>query len=265
MPKKTGCYFIDNNESFMHMSICFKLTATINDIAVSILLDTGLQITSMTELTCTVLRLLTDNCKALKLRLGNNSAGLTSNKINTANLCFGSTTFKTTLRLLTSQPYDNILGANCIVASMAAYIPTDITIAFTQGTNTETFQMMPSGLKGTKWAPLVLAASAVGCLPKADTNKSAILRDVALLFDPTPSMINTDFAHQLRLTTDQPAHAIMRRYSPEEARVLRELVKELYEAAFLTSDGHHEFLVMPQGMPNSHATFQRNIDFTLKT
>ncbi|OMJ26127.1 Retrovirus-related Pol polyprotein from transposon [Smittium culicis] len=35
-------------------------------------------------------------------------------------------------------------------------------------------------------------------------------------------------------------------------------------SAFSNPDGHHEFLVMPQGMSNSPATFQRNIDRTLR-
>ncbi|PVU86780.1 hypothetical protein BB561_006557 [Smittium simulii] len=69
-------------------------------------------------------------------------------------------------------------------------------------------------------------------MPKTDTDIMSILRDVALLFDPTPSIINTNFSHQLRLTTDQPVHARMRQYSPEETRVLREHVKKLYEAGY---------------------------------
>ncbi|OMJ18835.1 Retrovirus-related Pol polyprotein from transposon [Smittium culicis] len=118
------------------------------------------------------------------------------------------------------------------IKSKASYDPTTMTISFAKNDKIDTFKMVPSELKATEWAPLVLAASAVDCLPKADPGISAILRDVASLFDPTPSIINTDFPHQLRLTTDQPAHARMRRYSPEEARVLREHVKELYEAGY---------------------------------
>ncbi|OMJ10418.1 hypothetical protein AYI69_g10247, partial [Smittium culicis] len=53
--------------------------------------------------------------------------------------------------------------------------------------------MMPSGLIATKRTPLALAASAVDCLTKADPKISAILKGVATLFDPTPSIINTDF------------------------------------------------------------------------
>ncbi|OMJ12783.1 Retrovirus-related Pol polyprotein from transposon [Smittium culicis] len=325
----------------LNESICFKLTATINDRTVSVLLDTGSQITSMTESTCSMLRLPTTRCEPLNLRLGDNSAGSTSDKLAIANICFGNTKFKTTFRLMTTQPYDIILGANFIVASKSSYDPSTMTISFAQGDKLDIFKMMPSGLKATEWAPLVLAASAVYCLPKADPDISAILMDVATLFDPTPRIINTDFPHQLRLTTDHPAHARMRRYSPEEARVLREHVKELYEAgyarpskspysanplivpkadgtprvvinfrplnkitirdeyplpridvilnqlfgccfyskldvlkvfyqiplhpnsieasAFSTQDGHFEFLVMPQGMSESPATFQRNI------
>ncbi|PVV02724.1 hypothetical protein BB560_002817 [Smittium megazygosporum] len=131
-----------------------------------------------------------------------------------------------------SQPYDIILGANFIIAPKATYDPATMTIRFTHNSNADTFKMMPSGLKATEWAPLVLAASAIDCIPKADPDISAILRDVATLFDPTPIIINPDFPHQLRLTTDQPVHARIRRYSPKEARVLREHVNELYQAGY---------------------------------
>ncbi|OMJ12546.1 hypothetical protein AYI70_g9047 [Smittium culicis] len=156
----------------------------------------------MTNSICSELRLSTIDCEPIKLRLGDNSAGTTSDKLATANLCFGTTIFKTTFRLMTTHPYDVILGAKFIVASKAAYDPTTMTISFGQGVKIDTFKMMPSGLKATEWAPVVLAASAIDCLPKADPEISAILRDVATLFDPTPSIINTDFPHQLRLTTD---------------------------------------------------------------
>ncbi|PVU98381.1 hypothetical protein BB560_005679 [Smittium megazygosporum] len=216
----------------LNEDICFKLSASINDRPVSVLLDTGSQITSMTASLASKLNLATNNCEPLTLRLGDNSAGSTSDQIATANLCFGNTMFPTTFRLMTSQPYDVILGANFIVASKAAYNPTRMTISFAQGHNVDTFRMMPSGSKATEWAPLVLAASAVESLPTADPEIADILRDVASLFDPTPTIIKTDFPHQLRLTTDQPVHARMRRYSPEETRVLREHVKELYQAGY---------------------------------
>ncbi|OMJ11693.1 hypothetical protein AYI69_g9736 [Smittium culicis] len=66
--------------------------------------------------------------------------------------------------------------------------------------------MMPGGLHATEWAPLVLAASAIDSLPKADSEISAILRDVTTLFDPTPTVIKTEFTHRLQLTAEQPVH-----------------------------------------------------------
>ncbi|OMJ28969.1 Transposon Tf2-6 polyprotein [Smittium culicis] len=128
------------------------------------------------------------------------------------------------------QPCDIILGANFIVASNAAYDPVRMTINFKQNNIIAAYEMMPSGINATEWAPLMLAAGAISCLPNADPDITAILREVASLFDPTPSIINTDFPHQLRLTTDQPTHARMRRYSPEEAKILNEHVKELYQS-----------------------------------
>ncbi|OMJ14781.1 hypothetical protein AYI69_g8447 [Smittium culicis] len=119
------------------------------------------------------------------------------------------------------------MGTIFIVASKAEYDPENMTIFFVQGDKIDTFKMLPSRLIATEWAQIVLAASAIDSLPKADLEISVILRDVATFFDPTPSIINTDFPHQLRLTTDQPAHPQMCQYSPEEARVLREHVKEL--------------------------------------
>ncbi|PVV01719.1 hypothetical protein BB560_003852 [Smittium megazygosporum] len=148
----------------LNEDICFKLSASINDRPVSVLYDTGSQITSMTASLASKLNLATNNCEPLTLRLGDNSAGSTSDQIATASLCFGNTMFPTTFRLMTSQPYDVILGANFIVASKAAYDPTRMTISFTQGHNVDTFQMIPSGSKATEWAPLVLAASAVESL-----------------------------------------------------------------------------------------------------
>ncbi|OMJ22529.1 Transposon Tf2-6 polyprotein, partial [Smittium culicis] len=77
--------------------------------------------------------------------------------------------------------------ANFIVASKATYDPVSMTIKLSNDRNCTTFKMMPSGLRATEWAPLVLAASAIDSLPKADPEISAILRDVATLFDPTPT------------------------------------------------------------------------------
>ncbi|OMJ11678.1 Retrovirus-related Pol polyprotein from transposon opus, partial [Smittium culicis] len=78
----------------------------------------------------------------------------------------------------------------------------------------------------------MLAAGTIDCLPNEDPEISTILREVALLFDPKPSIIKTDFPHQLRLTTEQPTHARIRHYSPEESRVLKEHVKELYQSGY---------------------------------
>ncbi|PVU90031.1 hypothetical protein BB561_005058 [Smittium simulii] len=162
-----------------------------------------------------------------------------------------------------------------------------MTINFKQNKTTTTYCMMPFGTKAAEWAPLILAAGSIDCLLNTDPEITAILREVAFLFDPTPSIIDTDFSHQLRLTTDQPIHARIRRYSLLEVKILKERIKELYQSgyarpsippysanplivpkadasAFSTSDRHHEFLVMPQGMSNSSATFQRNIDCTLR-
>ncbi|PVU92504.1 hypothetical protein BB560_006052 [Smittium megazygosporum] len=217
----------------MHESICFRLSATINDCQVSVLSDTGSQITLMTKTDTNSLNLYVPDYKPIKLQLGDNSDWLASAKLTFADICFGKTTFPTTFSLMDSQPYDIILGANFIVASKATYDPVTMIIRFTHNSNADTFKMMSSGLKASEWAPLVLAASAIDCIPKADPDISAILRDVATLFDPTPSIINTDFPHQLLLTTDQPVHARMRRYSPKEARVLREHVKKLNQIGYV--------------------------------
>ncbi|OMJ10205.1 hypothetical protein AYI70_g10468, partial [Smittium culicis] len=117
-----------------------------------------------------------------------------------------------------AQPFDVILGSNFIVATEVNYDPVKMTINFVQNQKVDSFSMVPSNCKVTEWAPLILAAGALDCLPAADPDISAILRDVAELFNPTPSVIKTDFPHQLRLMTDQPCRARMRRYSPEETR-----------------------------------------------
>ncbi|PVU89099.1 hypothetical protein BB560_006318, partial [Smittium megazygosporum] len=75
----------------LNEDICFKLSASINDRPVSVLLDTGSQITSMTASLASKLELAKTNCEPLTLRLGDNSAGSTSDQIATANLCFGNT------------------------------------------------------------------------------------------------------------------------------------------------------------------------------
>ncbi|OMJ26997.1 Pol polyprotein [Smittium culicis] len=331
---------------YMNEDICFKLTANINSQPVTVLLDSGAQITSISESAANRLNLTFKNFKPLKLRMGNSSESTTTNKITTARICFGNTRYTTTFRVMPAQPFDVILGSNFIVATEVNYDPVKMTINFVQNQKVDSFSMVPSNCKITEWAPLILAAGALDCLPAADPDISAILRDVAELFNPTPSVIKIDFPHQLRLTTDQPCRARMRRYSPEETRILKEHIKELYQAGyarpssspyssnpvivpktdgssrvvinfrplnkitirdeyplpridvilnqlfgccfytkldilkafyqiplhpnsieaseFSTPDGHHEFLIMPQGMSNSPATFQRNIDRTLR-
>ncbi|OMJ10459.1 hypothetical protein AYI70_g10319 [Smittium culicis] len=131
-----------------------------------------------------------------------------------------------------TQPFDVILGSNFIVAAQVNYDPVKLTINFIQNGKTDSFSIMPSGSKITEWAPLILAAGALDCLPCSDPDIISILREVAELFNPTPSVIKTDFPHQLRLTNYQPCRARMRRYSPEETRTLREHIKELYQAGY---------------------------------
>ncbi|OLY84094.1 hypothetical protein AYI68_g1751 [Smittium mucronatum] len=92
--------------------------------------------------------------------------------------------------------------------------------------------MMPSGSKKTEWVPLILATGALDCLPPSDPDIISILREVTEPFNPTPSVIKTDFPHQLRLTTDQHCRTRMRRYSPENTRTPREQIKELCQAGY---------------------------------
>ncbi|OMJ14297.1 Transposon Ty3-I Gag-Pol polyprotein, partial [Smittium culicis] len=199
---------------------------------VTVLLDSGSQITSISESAAIRLNLTFKNFKPLKLRMGNSSESATTNKITTAEICFGKTKYSTTFRVMPAQPFDVILGSNFIVAAEINYNPVNMTINFAQNDKTDSFSMMPSESKVTEWAPLVLAAGALDCLPSADPDIIKILRDVAELFNPIPSVVKTDFPHQLRLTTDQPCRARMRRYSPEETRILREHIKELYQAGY---------------------------------
>ncbi|OMJ28333.1 hypothetical protein AYI69_g2193 [Smittium culicis] len=103
---------------------------------------------------------------------------------------------------MTTHPYDIILGANYIAASNSAYDPTTMITLFDQVDKIDTFKMMPSYLKAPDAALLAFAASAVDCLKKADLEIVGILRDVAIMFDPTPSIVCTDFTHQIRLTID---------------------------------------------------------------
>ncbi|OLY80418.1 Transposon Ty3-I Gag-Pol polyprotein [Smittium mucronatum] len=63
---------------------------------------------------------------------------------------------------------------------------------------------MPSGLNATEWKPLVLVASAVDCIHKADPKILLILWDVPGMFYPNPKIIKTDFSHRLRLATANP-------------------------------------------------------------
>ncbi|OMJ22361.1 hypothetical protein AYI70_g2923 [Smittium culicis] len=171
---------------------------------VTVLLDSGSQITGISESAANRLNLTFKNFKPLKLRMGNSSESATTNKITTARICFGNTRYITTFRVMPAQPFDVILGSNFIVATEVNYDPVKMTINFVQNQKVDSFSMVPSNCKITEWAPLILAAGALDCLPAADPDISAILRDVAELFNPTPSVIKTDFPQQLQLTTDIP-------------------------------------------------------------
>ncbi|OLY78414.1 Transposon Ty3-G Gag-Pol polyprotein [Smittium mucronatum] len=92
--------------------------------------------------------------------------------------------------------------------------------------------MLPSGNKVTEWAPLILATGFLEFLTATDPDITAIFRDLAEIFNPKPSVIKTDFPHQLLLTTDQSCRSSKRRYSPEETRLLCEHIKELYQAGY---------------------------------
>ncbi|OMJ22528.1 Retrovirus-related Pol polyprotein from transposon [Smittium culicis] len=120
--------------------------------------------------------------------MGNSSESATTNKITTARICFGNTRYTTTFRVMPAQPFDVILGSNFIVATEVNYDPVKMTINFAQNQKVDSFSMVPSNCKVTEWAPLILAAGALDCLPAADPDISAILRDVAELFNPTPSI-----------------------------------------------------------------------------
>ncbi|PVU95693.1 hypothetical protein BB561_001668 [Smittium simulii] len=172
--------------------------------------------------------------------MGNSFESATTNKILTTEICFGKTKYSTTFRIMPSQPFDVILESKFIVAAEIYYNPVNMTINFAQKNKTDSFSMMLSGNKVTEWAPLILAAGVHDCLPSANPDIIDILRDVAKLFNPTPSVIKTDFSHQLRLTTNQPCRARMRRYSPEETRILREHIKELYQAG---ADGSSRLVI----------------------
>ncbi|OLY78191.1 Pol polyprotein [Smittium mucronatum] len=63
---------------------------------------------------------------------------------------------------------------------------------------------------------------ALDFLLATDPDITDILRDVAELFNPSPSAIKTNFPHQLRLATDQYCRSRMRRYSPEKTRRLND-------------------------------------------
>ncbi|PVU87827.1 hypothetical protein BB561_006154 [Smittium simulii] len=100
-----------NTTTLQHIKkIFFKLFATMNKKAVYVLLDTGSQITTMTYTIANKLCLKTIYAKAIKLRLENNSASKTSNKMVTAVICFGNTKFNTTFKLMDAQPYNIILA-----------------------------------------------------------------------------------------------------------------------------------------------------------
>ncbi|OMJ11620.1 hypothetical protein AYI70_g9604 [Smittium culicis] len=157
-----------------------------------------------------------------------------------------------------TQPFDVILGSNFIVAAQVNYDPVKLTINFIQNGKTDSFSIMPSGSKITEWAPLILAAGALDCLPSSDPDIISTLREVAKLFNPTPSVIKSDFPHQLRLTTDQPCRARMRRYSPEETRTLRKHIKELYQAGY-ARPSVSPYSANPVIVPKSDGSARRRI------
>ncbi|OMJ24854.1 hypothetical protein AYI69_g4498 [Smittium culicis] len=164
--------------------------------------------------------------------MGNNSKGSSTDLIAIATLSTGNVEFKTTFRILDEQPYDVILGANFIVLAKVNYNPSKMTIKFKNERKMDVFRMQTSDNGIEDWAPLILAAGAVDSSFDKDTEISDILLEVASLFDPAPSVIKTEYPHQLRLLTQQPVKAKMRRYSPEETRVLVEHVKELYKSGY---------------------------------
>ncbi|OLY83171.1 hypothetical protein AYI68_g2695 [Smittium mucronatum] len=90
---------------------------------------------------------------------------------------------------------------------------------------TASYRMIPAGKKVTKLAPLKLAAGKIDCLPAINSDIVAILKEVSPLFNPTSSMIKTDFPLQLRLNTDQLTHARIIFNSPKEIKVLKQHVK----------------------------------------
>ncbi|OMJ12441.1 Enzymatic polyprotein [Smittium culicis] len=50
----------------------------------------------------------------------------------------------------------------------------------------------------------------------------------------------------------------------QEDSEISDIITEIEASAFTTPNGHHEFLVMPQGMSNSPATFQSTMDEALR-
>ncbi|OMJ24159.1 Retrovirus-related Pol polyprotein from transposon [Smittium culicis] len=338
---------VNTLNTHLRENINFGIIAYINGTEVETLLDSGSSITTISKKCYLKLGLEKFKFKKINLRMGNNTKGSTTEWVAIATLSTGKAKFRTTFRIIDDQPYDIILGANFMILAGVFYNTSKMTITFKNNNDMDTFRMCSSEKGITEWAPLVLAASAIESSKSNDPEIQQILMSVARLFDSTPSIIKTNFPHKLRLKTDQPVKAKMRRYSPLEIRILIDHVKELYKSgyarpskspysanplivpkadgtprvvinfrplnkntirdeyplpridiilnqlfgckiyskidilkafyqiplheesieasAFSTPAGHHEFLVMPQGMSNSPATFQRAMDNTLRT
>ncbi|OLY85486.1 hypothetical protein AYI68_g317 [Smittium mucronatum] len=234
--------------------------AAVQTAPVSALLDTGPQITSISASSANRLRLHCKIYKPLKLRMGNNSESKTTDEITSAEINFGNTKYLTTFRVMPKQPFDIILGSNFIVAAKINYDPVKMTINFNKKDKSDYLSMVPSNVKVTEWAPLVLAVGALDFFPATDPEIPEILRDVAEFFNPTPSVIKTDFPHQLRLKTDQRIRAIMRRYSPEEKIILRNHIKELYQAGYARPSSS-PYSANPVIVPKSDGSAQVVINF----
>ncbi|PVU86724.1 hypothetical protein BB561_006581 [Smittium simulii] len=164
----------------LNEQICFKLNTTINNTNVSVLIDSGSQITSITKDIADRLQLPLKTHYILRLRMGNNTSFAITEKITTATICFEDITFKISFRIMGSQS----------------------------------------------------SPGSIDCLPNTDPEITAILREFFSLFDSKPSIIDTDFSHQLRLTADQPIQARIKRYFSLEAKILNEHIKKLYQFGY---------------------------------
>ncbi|OMJ26577.1 Retrovirus-related Pol polyprotein from transposon [Smittium culicis] len=127
--------------------------------------------------------------KAIKLKLGNNSASKTSNKIVYANICFGNTVFDTTFRLMDAQPYDVILGANFIVATNTTYDTKTMTITFENDELKDKIKICSVKDKLLNHQPILLAAAVNDKNEtQIDDDIKKIISTIPDLFDSKPSM-----------------------------------------------------------------------------